>query len=288
MLEQSTFYRCMSSMNIPIKSLKSFLRSRLPEPFVLHYTLWQARRAFDEPELELLPFLPHGGCFLDVGANIGIWSKAAAPLFSRVYAFEPDRNVAAQLARTMPRNVEVHNLALSNRTGTAQLAVPVLDGKEVTTRASLEYQLDPRSVVREVEISTLDALQLTNISVIKIDVEGHEAATLEGASASILRDQPVLIVEIEERHHPGGSEAIFERLFGLGYSCIFLRHGRVERFDIALLKDLQRPGQALPVGQKKPSGYVNNFIFVPCHREDIVESITTRNPKRLAEARSGG
>jgi FkbM family methyltransferase len=47
-----------------------------------------------------------------------------------------------------------------------------------------------------VEMQRLDDLRLTNVSLIKIDVEGYEDQVIEGALETILSQKPVLIVEI--------------------------------------------------------------------------------------------
>jgi hypothetical protein len=176
----------------------------------------------------------------------------------------------------MPRNVEIHNVALSNRAGIAPLATPISNGEEITTRASLESQPGVGTIVRDVTISTLDDLDLHGISVIKIDVEGHEASVLEGAAVTIAREHPVLIVEIEDRHHPGKSQAIFEFLFRLGYDCVFVQDGHLEHFDLKMLDELQGSDRPPAPGQKAKSVYIYNFVFVPHDRGDVIEAMTRR------------
>ena len=39
-----------------------------------------------------------------------------------------------------------------------------------------------------------------NIAFIKIDVEGHEQNVINGASATIKKNMPTMLVEIEEKH----------------------------------------------------------------------------------------
>ena len=51
-----------------------------------------------------------------------------------------------------------------------------------------------------VEARTIDSFGFSNVSVIKIDVEGHEARVLEGAAQTIGDSHPVILVEILERN----------------------------------------------------------------------------------------
>jgi hypothetical protein len=50
-----------------------------------------------------------------------------------------------------------------------------------------------------VRTKRIDDMGFTDVRFIKIDVEGHEDAVIDGALAVIERDHPVLYVELEER-----------------------------------------------------------------------------------------
>lgn len=253
------------------KPIKSTISSWIPAPLLLRYRTWKARRCANEPELRLLSAFGGRGSFVDVGANIGAWSITGAKLFAQVHAFEPDRSLSTLLRSTMPANVLVHPVALSDHSGMARLAVPFVNGNEVTSRASLESGANPgfSEVYREVELTTLDSYQLRDIAVIKIDVEGHEGSVLDGAAATIARERPTLIIEIEERHHRGHSHEVFDRLLRQGYVCQFVRGNRLSSFDITMISQLQ-PVEMEPEIGIKYSGYINNFIFVPQERSQIL------------------
>jgi FkbM family methyltransferase len=62
---------------------------------------------------------------------------------------------------------------------------------------------------------TVDGLGLTGVRFIKMDVEGHEAAALRGAEQTIMRDSPVLLIELETRHQR--IEDVIGTLTGWGY-----------------------------------------------------------------------
>lgn len=168
----------------------------------------------------------------------------------------------------------VHAMALSDHEGVGRFAVPMYRGEAMTTRASLEAGANKgfEEVVHEVELARLDSLGLEGLDVIKIDVEGHEASVIEGAQRTLARERPTLIVEIEERHHVGQSEAIIGRLMGQGYQCVYLSDGRVEIFRAGSISELQ-PKDLVPLPGSKAASYINNFIFIPDERSLELKSI---------------
>ncbi len=222
-------------------------------------------------ELRLLRTMRGDGDFIDVGANEGFWAYVGSRRFRHVHAFEPDQALAEHIAKALPSNVVVHQVALSDHEGQAELLTPVFSGERVHSRASLEPTANdtPTHTTQKVPLRTLDSFNFTGVSALKIDVEGHEAATLAGARETIKRERPVMIVEIEERHHPGTSEKIIADVCELGMKCFYLRGGKLVPFT---------PGEIETLQAKPPSGfdfsdersYVNNFIFIPEEQEQAV------------------
>lgn len=253
---------------------KQILKSVLPPSLLLREQVRRAMRGSAEPEVKMLPLFARAGSFLDVGANMGAWTGPAARAFRQVHAFEPFAELAAALRKVAPANVVVHELALSDHAGTARFGIPVHGGKLLTTRASLEAQANVgfEEVMREVTLATLDSLELRGVDAIKVDVEGHEAAMLEGAWHTIERERPTLIIEIEERHHAGGSEAIIDHIVQRGYVCTFVRDVRLEHYRAGSIAELQ-PGALVPVPGAKAAAYINNFIFSPLDRAGEVEAM---------------
>lgn len=254
--------------------LKLIAQAILPRSVFLEMRARRGLRAAKDPESELLPLLAGTGVFVDVGANIGVWSIAAAKSFRAVHAFEPDLGHAAALRRLLPSNVTVHGFALSDHSGVGRLAIPIHEGLELTSRASLESHANVGfvEIARQVPLVTLDQMDLRDIDVMKIDVEGHEAAVLDGAWRSIERDRPTLIIEIEERHHPGRSEEIIDRILKRNYACCFLRNGRLEEFERGTIEALQPKGGHNEI-DKKHAAYTNNFFFVPRERKSQIEAM---------------
>jgi len=155
-----------------------------------------------EDEMSLLAgFISPGSCVLDVGAFIGTHTLAFARLVGphgKVYAFEPRREVYAVLSENIAtndcRNVSALNIGLGSRH--ARLMLPRIDLASQGNFGGL--QLAGNAEVRdgyEIEVSTLDALDIGRIDLIKLDVEGMERQVLDGAVQSIRRHQPILFCE---------------------------------------------------------------------------------------------
>lgn len=149
---------------------------------------------------------------IDVGAHIGRWSKALSRRFERVIAFEPVlSNQEAWLKRLSGiENARLIGKAVGERNGKA-----VMDGPD---KWKHRYAVPARR--GDVEMVTIDSLKLKHCGFIKIDVEGGDAAVLKGASKTLKKHRPVVIVEsvpeYEARYgFPAGAPIIF--LKSLGY-----------------------------------------------------------------------
>jgi hypothetical protein len=97
---------------------------------------------------------------------------------------------------------------------------------------------------------------------LKIDVEGHELAVLQGGRQILEKHHPSILLECEARHRADGDvRPVFNLLQSLDYEGSFFL-GRTSRsladFDAAVHQwiDPSNPEQL-------PKGYVNNFAFVP-------------------------
>jgi FkbM family methyltransferase len=244
-------------MNIPW-TIRQAIKKRMPDQ-VRHAVKTSIYRRRMEPELALALTLAGQGMFIDVGANEGMWSAAAAKKYKRVVSFEPDRGLCMHLRKVLPANVTVYGIALSDRRGDAQLLTPLLDGAPLESRSSLNQTANGnvRCLERVVACAPLDDFGFAGVDVVKIDVEGHEAAVLEGSRALIERERPYLIVEIEERHHPGKSDAIISGFASKDYGCFYLEAGSLVPLESKSVAELQPPA-------RRVDGVpINNFIFCP-------------------------
>ena len=169
-----------------------------------------------------------GDTFVDVGANIGYFSLLAAPLVrpgGTVVAIEASPSIFAALAdnvaRNPDRNVRVVNVAAcdTRRSLPVWLAGPAHLGA-TTTADSLgrtwEAQVEGRPLP---EILSLD--EQRGARLIKIDVEGSEAAVVRGLMPLLAAARPdlELVVEVNGSHAPVGDAAddLIDALCGRGF-----------------------------------------------------------------------
>ena len=172
-----------------------------------------------EPEIHLIRHLVEPGTTaIDIGCSIGIYAAEMARYANKVIAFEANP-AAAQFARAVvPRNVEVVNVALSSAAGHATLKIPRNPGgASVDELATIEpgnplHASDTANV--EVEMKRLDDMGIANCSFIKIDVEGHEEAVLDGAANLIAAQRPVLMIELDESLNKGALARLAARVRG--------------------------------------------------------------------------
>lgn len=254
-----------------LKSFHAFALLVAPRQAVLWLEEAYFRRK-GEKELFLVEYLcrPQQDA-IDVGGNVGCYSLFMRKCASRVYSFEPIPWMAEKLVRKFGDSVIVRQIALSSSAGTAQLHVPMVGGRPVTTMSSLSAARSSSGEDITVQMARLDEVYDGQVGLIKIDVEGHEEDMLEGARRTITRCRPRLLIEIEDRHASGARERIVAFFNSLNYSAYFFRGGAMQDiadFDPGTMHDPSRINDGM---------YTNNFIFIP--HEDI--SIVMNNIKKL-------
>lgn len=228
---------------------------------------------YGEVELHLLKFLCRRDAdAIDVGANDGSYVHYLRRHAHKVVAFEPMPVLASALRKKFPGDeVVIEQVALSDRADTVELHMPVVDGIVVTgcstisTDASGTY---PATQAIKVSMDRLDAAYKGRAGFIKIDVEGHEQAVLDGALQTIRRCRPRVLVEIDDRLSPGGLARARTYFDSLGYTGHYVRKGKLEPISTFSVEEMQRPDRlpdlTAPLTERKRFGaYIYNFIFLP-------------------------
>jgi len=163
-----------------------------------------------------------GGVFIDIGANVGVWSIDLAPLFDRVYAFEPWPEYAEQLRMNLRDygvdNVEVIEAAAWDFNGQVLIGIGRRDDNKVLPGApgldvpAVGY---PGVLARSVRG---DDVIGEPFRLLKIDVEGTAMHVLRGMSRLLRESRGVAVIEV---HNHGESHGTY---------LYMLEHGwRLER-----------------------------------------------------------
>jgi FkbM family methyltransferase len=148
-------------------------------------------------------FLEAGSTFVDVGANIGLFSMAAARRLrteGHIVAIEPNADLVPALRTNVERHSQrgaqltIINAAIGRIPGRIDLTLTT--NSLVTSTVRTPSMSGPTRQIN-VEAFTLDQLNLHDVSVIKIDVEGAEPDVLAGARQLLNANaQMVMMLEL--------------------------------------------------------------------------------------------
>ena len=135
--------------------------------------------------------------FLDVGANIGYFSRQALRFGAQIRAFEPHPQIFAHLQKNLggfEGKCQLYNSALSDQKGEFSLYIPENFSKNEGV-ASLEPM--DNSTELKVQTEKLDSMSPGKVRLMKIDVEGHELQVLKGAE-QLLKNKAIEFIVFED------------------------------------------------------------------------------------------
>lgn len=172
------------------------------------------------------------GIVLDIGANLGSYTVPLALKYPHLqfYSFEPQKTVFYQLCANVflngLDNVYAHHCALSDTAWSKALEVPEYTNEPNIGAFSVDtkvrehgYEVLTRGKLETIKAIRLDTLQLKNVRLIKIDIEGHELQALRGAEDTLKdNNYPPIIFEAWNWKFPEKQEELFSYLKNLGYS----------------------------------------------------------------------
>ncbi|MBS1611807.1 MAG: FkbM family methyltransferase [Bacteroidetes bacterium] len=132
---------------------------------------------------------------IDIGAHIGYHTVQLSKVCSNghVYSFEPN----PELFSIAQRNLKEHNC---NNVTLLELATSDVNGSGFLTEEENSFltAVTNSETSRAIEMIRLDTFfhSVGPIQFIKMDVEGHEMQTLQGAKRILKRDRPIILIEI--------------------------------------------------------------------------------------------
>ncbi|MGP0030231.1 MAG: FkbM family methyltransferase [Acidimicrobiales bacterium] len=175
-------------------------RTRLvarPGQFSAVWTIYDGIHEWEELQF-CFRYLRPGDHFVDVGANVGVFSALIGTRLPgvRITAVEPFPPIRAFLERNLALNdldVQLVDSAVGAESGSATFEVLERD---VLNRLAPASAVVPRAQGITVAVQTLDEIVGgSSPALIKIDVEGTELDVLRGARHLLLTDAPVVLFE---------------------------------------------------------------------------------------------
>lgn len=179
----------------------------------------------------LSKFLKKGMVFIDVGANVGLYSLFASRLVGKtgqVVAIEPSRREFNRFKQNLMlnkiSNIKALRIALdeSNSIKKFNVAVSPYDGHN--SFGPFGYETTKIDHTEDVVTKTLDKLiqetKIKQIDAIKIDVEGAELSVLKGGLRTLKLLKPLLLMELSDRtltRQRSNSNQIWKLLTRLSY-----------------------------------------------------------------------
>jgi FkbM family methyltransferase len=157
--------------------------------------------AYQEPvRKQSISLCVNRGVALDIGANVGLWSKDLSQAFERVIAFEPVSSFRDCLLKNVTgADFEVRACALGAEDTTINMII--------TAENTGHSHVDTTTMgTGSIPMYRLDSLNLPKIDYIKIDCEGYENTILRGAKETILRDRPIMVVEHKKHKDVGHTD----------------------------------------------------------------------------------
>ena len=166
---------------------------------------------------------------LDIGAHTGTYAISLAHLCNKVYAFEPQQMTYYALCGSVALS-NIHNincmkygLGSDSQVGIQTLNIVSDDGVGSTLHggggAGDNTNTNTNIMKTEsIEVKTLDRFNITNISFIKMDVEGNELNVLLGSLNTLKNSNYPKIVFKSNTYN----ENLFNFLKGLGYTIIII------------------------------------------------------------------
>ncbi len=181
---------------------------------------------------------------LDIGSHIGTTGMLMAEIVSKgykVYAFEPvyydiiEMNIKEN---KLENKMELYPIGLGNKD--YKTVIQVYDRMDVVPFGSIriEERQNLRKIEQKIEVKKLDSLKLDNISIIKIDVEGMEKYVLEGGIETILKNKPVIFIEVLKDEYKSFIESsIYKKLQKEGNYKLIPQSGTYRIDDYILISE---------------------------------------------------
>ena len=134
-------------------------------------------------------YLKNNNFAIDVGANVGLWTKDMSEEFTSVWAIEPVEDFRQCLQKNIfNNNVDIKPFAL----GAENTVIDMIITEENTGHSHVDIDSLGKGTI---PMHRLDDLNIPPLDYIKIDCEGYELNVLKGAEQTIKKHKPIIVIE---------------------------------------------------------------------------------------------
>lgn len=169
-----------------------------------------------EQSTKILSRVKHRRTVIQAGGHCGLYAKFYSRLFERVFTFEPElMNFSHLTINCNDTRIVKLNLALSDINDFVSMGM-------VSYINTGMHKVLPRNVGGLIAYGvTLDSIKPQNVDLIHLDVEGHEYNALKGATKTIKKYKPVLVIEMSDK-----PEKIYSLVQSWGYKEVEVFTGK--------------------------------------------------------------
>ena len=213
-------------------------------------TAWFERRHDNYVRLSnaVAPYLADGGDILDVGANIGYFTKVLADtvgLSGTAHLFEPIPHLVSlceEVVETLDFPTVVHDYGLSDSNEAVDIHVD--NAGNLGWNTLVEQKVSPSMSALSIEVRRFDDLGLDVLpTLIKVDVEGAEYRVFRGMMQSLREwsPRPVILCEVGwGQSHPSWDEElqVLREVEDLGYTATDLAGAPIDIADLTRTTDI--------------------------------------------------
>lgn len=219
-------------------NLKSFIESILCKSPRFYLLIRHLCKSSDWEKDCFINTIQRGWIIIEIGANEGYYTKLFSKLIDKngtLHAFEPI-NETFQILKSNLENsynhINLHNLGVSSNNRESIFFVPKNDSGQSSLRRHNSISWKNREIMpvkcKVVKLDDFEPIsKIHKINFIKIDVEGAELPSLQGAENILRKHKPILFIEgcrawMKSFHYTPKEMDTF--LIGLGYTTFKVIH----------------------------------------------------------------
>ena len=172
---------------------------------------------------------------IECGCHIGVHTVKMASLCKTIYGFEPMPDTYHVLAKNIRlngiQNAVLYKKGVADKSGMTKYAWSIAGNPGGSGLANnpmgVPSWCPPMDKTIDVELMTIDSMNLDRLDFMKLDVEGYEPLVIKGAINTITKYKPVIVMEIWKSHYTTEIDLqyateLFKDLLDIGYAVKYV------------------------------------------------------------------